>query len=475
VKGPRAGSLRVNLMLWLFGPVVVILGVSLWLSFASATRQATLIMNRQILSSARMIAEQTRFRDGAIRVVVPPAALELFASDSHDEISYAVFDKDGGLIAGFPGLNLPDQRGADLTPTGPALFLPTQFRTEEMNAVVLRQSVITPEGTVAVLVMVGETLKARDAMIRSLWLHGFLEQAALVVAAALSIWIGITRELRPLLKLRRAVLDKSADQFDAFDAGAVQSEIRPLVLALNDHMARLAAYLDRQRRFLDSTAHQMRTPLAVIKTQVGMARRSRDATETQSVLGEIDLGLTAMSRLTSQLLTLGRVEHERAQLAVERVDLAAVVRDVASHIAPMALDAGVDLAVEAEEVCKVAASAILLREAVANLVDNAVAHAGAGATATLIVRCEAGFGVLTVSDTGHGVAPLDRARLFQRFQRGKSAVSGGSGLGLAIVVEIAEMFGGHAELIDPPGGKGFALRLSLPLVQPPVASTKALV
>ncbi|MGV8953322.1 MAG: sensor histidine kinase [Cypionkella sp.] len=470
MKTLAAGSLRVNLMLWLFGPVVVILGVSLWLSFASATRQASLIMDRQILSSARMIAEQTRFRDGAIRVVVPPAALELFASDSHDEISYAVFDKDGGLIAGFAGLNLPDP-----LPTQPALYLPTRFRTEEMKAVVLRQSVITPVGTVAVLVMVGETLKARDAMIRSLWLHGFLEQAALVVAAALSIWIGISRELRPLLKLRRAVLDKSAAQFDPFDAGAVQSEIRPLVLALNDHMARLAAYLERQRHFLDSTAHQMRTPLAVIKTQVGMARRSRDAEETLSVLGEIDLGLTAMSRLTSQLLTLGRVEHERAQLAVERVDLAAVVREVASHIAPLALDAGVDLAVEAEEVCEVAASAILLREAVANLVENAVAHAGAGAAATLIVRRQDGFGVLTVSDTGRGVAPLDRARLFQRFQRGKSAVSGGSGLGLAIVAEIAEMFGGHAALIDPPGGKGFALRLSLPLVQPPTASTKALV
>ncbi len=83
---PGAGSLRVNLMLWLIVPVVAILGVSLWLSFASAMRQATLIMNRQILSSARMIAEQTRFRDAAIRVTVPPAALELFASDSHDEV-----------------------------------------------------------------------------------------------------------------------------------------------------------------------------------------------------------------------------------------------------------------------------------------------------------------------------------------------------------------------------------------------------
>ncbi|MGV8988994.1 MAG: sensor histidine kinase [Cypionkella sp.] len=456
---PGAGSLRVNLMLWLFVPVVAILGLSLWLSFASATRQATLIMNRQILSSARMIAEQTRFRDGAIRVIVPPAALELFASDSHDEISYAVFDQSGFLIAGFPGLNLPA-----LPEDFDSRYLATRFRTEDMNAVVLRQSVITPDGTVPILVMVGETLKARDEMVRSLWLRGFLEQAALVVAAALSIWIGITRELRPLLKLRRAVLDKPADQFEPFDAGDVQTEIRPLVQALNDHMARLAAYLERQRRFLDSTAHQMRTPLTVIKTQVGMARRSRDPVETLAVLAEIDTSLTAMSRLTSQLLTLGRVEHERAQLAVEKVDLAEVTRDVASHMAPLALDAGVDLAVEADQLCQIVASAILVREAVANLVDNAVAHAGAGATATLTVTQAGGMGILTVCDSGRGIAPADRAKVFQRFQRGQSAVSDGSGLGLAIVAEIAEMFAGHAELIDPPGGKGFAVRLSLPLV-----------
>ncbi len=461
MKTLGAASLRVNLMLWLFVPVALILGISLWLSFASATRQATLIMNRQILSSARMIAEQTRFRDGAIGVVVPPAALELFASDSHDEISYAVFDQHGALIAGFPGLNLPDP----LPGSFDTLLLATRFRTEDMNAVVLRQTVITPDGTVPVLVMVGETLMARDAMVRTLWLRGFLEQAALVVAAALSIWIGITRELQPLMKLRRAVLDKAADRFEPFDGSDVQTEIRPLVVALNDHMARLAAYLERQRRFLDSTAHQMRTPLAVIKTQVGMARRSRDPVETLAVLGEIDAGLTAMSRLTSQLLTLGRVEHERAQLAVEKVDLAAMTREVASQIGPLALNAGVDLGVEADEPCQVAASAILLREAVANLVDNAVAHAGAGATATLTVTRQADMGVLTVSDTGRGISPADRAKVFQRFQRGQSAASGGSGLGLAIVAETAEMFAGRAELIEPPGGKGFAVRLSLPLVQ----------
>ncbi len=465
------GSLRVHLVLWMVIPVAAILAVSLWLSFTSARRQATLILQRQILSSAKMIAEQTRFRTGEIRVVIPPAALELFVSDSHDEVSYAVFDKNNDLIAGFPGLDLPQPLPADFAP----LYLPTRFRTEDMNAVVLRQFVITPNGTEPVVVMVGETLKARDAMVRSLWLRGFLEQAALVIAAALAIWIGITRELRPLLRLRRAVLARPADRFEAFAAEDVQTEIRPLVQALNDYMARLEAHLQRQRRFLDSTAHQMRTPLAVLKMQIAVARRSEDPVETASVLAEIDATLTATTRVTSQLLTLGRVTHDRMQLALEHVDLAALARDVAGGIAPLALDSGIELTMEADEPCIVAASPVLLREAVANLVDNALAHAGVGAVATLRVARQGAMAMLTVSDTGHGIEVANRAKLFRRFERGPSAAGAGSGLGLAIVAEIAEMFEGHAELVDPPGGTGFAVRISLPLVQSGTASTKAVV
>ncbi len=458
-RGAIRSSLRLNLMAWLFVPVAAILGVSLWLSYATAERQATLIMDRQLLASSRMIAEQTRWRSGGIQAVVPPAALELFATDSHDEVSYAVSAADGTLIAGFPELEPPGvlPPGADLVQYN------TLFRTEQMRAVILRQTVITPSGTAQVHVMVGETLKARDALARSLWLRGFLEQAALVLAAAVSIWIGITRELRPMMRLRREVLDRPADRFEPFDVRAVQLEIQPLVQALNDHMARLAAYLDRQRRFLDSAAHQLRTPLTILKTQVGFARRDRSATGPANVLAEIDESLSEMTRLTNQLLALGRVEHDRARLAVERVDLRAVVREVATRRGPDALDAHVDLVVEAETECDVAASAALVHEALANLVDNAILHAGAGAVVTIRVARAAPFGAVTVSDTGPGVSDADRARLFQRFQRGHGAAAGGSGLGLAIVAEIAEMFGGSASLA--PGGPGFAVTVRLPLAE----------
>ncbi len=195
------GSLRLNLMVWLVVPVAAILAASVWLSYGSAFRQATLVMDRNLAASARIIAEQLQYRDGRINVVISPSALELFASDSHDEVAYAVVGPTRDLIAGFPGLSPPATLPAELE----SRYFETMFRTEAMRAVILRQPVVTPSGMVGVAVLVGETQKARSELFRALWLRGFAEQALLVIAAALSIWIGINRELRPLLRLRQAV------------------------------------------------------------------------------------------------------------------------------------------------------------------------------------------------------------------------------------------------------------------------------
>ena len=452
------GSLRLNLMAWLVAPVAVILAVSVWLSHGDAMRQATVVMDRNLTASGRVVAEQLQYRDGQIGAIIPPAALELFASDSHDEVAYAVIGPTHELIAGFPGLTPP----AVLPEEFETSFFETMFRTEAMRAVILLQPVVTPDGTVAVTVIVGETQKARYELFRTLWLRGFAEQAALVLAAALAIWIGINRELRPLLRLRQAVLEQPADRFDPFSAQSVQSEIRPLVDALNRHMERLRQHLDRQKRFLDHAAHQLRTPLTIMKTQIGVARRTHNVAEGNSALAGVDENLSAMSRLTSQLLTLGRVDHDRASLRSELVDLSLIARDAVTETAPRALDQGVELVLQIDGPCQVKATAVLARETINNLIDNAIQHAGRGATATVSVRRDAKTVVLAVDDNGAGVAEDDVPALFERFRRGHNAQANGSGLGLSIVAEIAQMFDGSAELGTPASGKGFHVIVRLP-------------
>ena len=230
-------------------------------------------------------------------------------------------------------------------------------------------------------------------------------------------------------------------------------------------MERLSRQLDRQKRFLDNAAHQLRTPLAIMKTQLGYATRRPQSEELATVLTEVDSNLTNLARLTNQLLTLGRVEHERDGLEVELVDLSEVARDVVAEAAPRALDRKIDLAFDSNGVCKVVATTMLLREMVSNLVDNAIQHAGPGASATVSVRQSERVAAITVEDNGVGFDESDRASLFERFGRGRNAHSGGSGLGLSIVAEIIEMFGGTIELPTPAGGDGFCIVVRLPLAE----------
>jgi two-component system sensor histidine kinase TctE len=455
---PARGSLRLNLMAWLVMPVAIILGVSVWLSYGAAMRSATLVTDHQLIGSARMIAEEISYDQGEFTAVIPPSALELFASDSHDEVAFAVIDPKGELIAGYPGLSAP----ANAAAAPDEVYYETAFRDESMRATALTQPVMTPTGAAAVTVLVGETLKARNNLAESLWVRGFIEQALLVLAASLSIWVGINRQLRPLLNLRKAVLDQPADSFEPFDAQSVQSEVQPLVLALNSHMDRLKRQLERQTRFLDSAAHQLRTPLAIMKTQIGYARRTREPAEVGLALTGVDGNLTAMARLTNQLLTLSRVEHDGAAMPSETIDLAAIAKDLVAEAAPRALDRGIELVLDADQECPVLASSMLVREMLANLIDNVIEHAGAGATATISVKAGPAASELRIADDGAGVAPADRRGLFERFHRGSNARPGGSGLGLSIVAEIAGMLGGSVELPVAPDGRGFCVLVRLP-------------
>jgi len=270
--------------------------------------------------------------------------------------------------------------------------------------------------------------------------------------------------LRPLLRLRQAVIDRPADCLDPLEAGAVQSEIGPLVEALNRHMERLRRQIDKQRRFLDSAAHQLRTPLAIMKTQVGYARRVLERREVEDALVEVDGGLSAMTRLTNQLLALGGVEHERGLVRGEVIELGPLVRELVLEGSRRALDAGIELAFDADADCHVLATPLLIHELIANLVDNAVRHAGPGVTATFSVRRGVDGVVLRAEDNGRGVDVQDRAGLLERFHRGRNAGVGGSGLGLSIAAEIAEALEGTIDLPPPRGGRGFCVEIRLPAV-----------
>ena len=460
-RAPRAGSLRVKLVASLLAPLVLLVAAGGWLGRIDARRQARLLYDDQLATEARMIGEQIEWSEGEVRTATPPSSFALFPADPRDTVAFSIRGPDDRLIAGLGSLPAPAVRPQEYE----FAAYDAEYRGMPMRAVAYTQPVLTPGGVEKASVFVGETLVARDALASSLWFRGFLSQAALAAIAALAAWIGVTRQLRPILRLSDSARARRATDLSPFDAGAVQTELRPLVEALNGHMARLAEVLARQRRFIDGAAHRLRTPLAVMKTQVGYALRTPERGERDDALSKLDGGLSALGRLANQLLALARVEQDRIAPSAGPLDLAALARSAVAESAPRALDRGLSLAFEAEGDCLVVARESLLREALDNLVDNAVAHAGAGATATVSTRREGAEVALAVSDDGAGAPGEDVERLMARFERGRGAAPGGSGLGLAIVAEIAAMSGGRARAVSM--ARGFRVEVRLPAAGAP--------
>jgi len=235
------------------------------------------------------------------------------------------------------------------------------------------------------------------------------------------------------------------------------ADVRPLVQALNEVLRRYDAALAARRRFIDDASHQLRTPLATLRTQIGFARRASDPAQVQQALDAIDAKIDDTIRQTNQMLALARAEG--AELHLETIDLAALAETVTRSAWPLARARGVDLGLDAPTTPLPAQGhAGLLQEALSNLVHNAILYTPAGSSVTVGAACDAGWARLSVRDDGPGIPQADRARVGERFLRvhrqtpaagGASPAeteSGGSGLGLAIAQAIALRHGGQLKL-----------------------------
>ena len=280
------------------------------------------------------------------------------------------------------------------------------------------------------------------------------------------IFLTVARELRPLVGLAHAVGGRTPEALDPIPATDVPAEVRPLVDALNDLLARLRAALAAQRDFVADAAHELRTPLAALQLQAGLIERSTDTDERLAAINELKAGVARAAHTVRQLLTLARNEpgaHERASVPVALGEL--LRQGVASH-AILADSRQIDLgATDLDPAAAVSGDAEALASLVDNLLANAIAHAPSGGRVD--VACGVGDGRpwLTVSDNGPGIPPDERERVFDRFYRRSGAATGGTGLGLAIVATIARRHGAEVALTDTAGG-GLTVRVIFPKVAP---------
>ncbi len=451
-------TLRGQLLVGLLVPLIAIAVINVWFSYHNARRTAYITLDHTLVASASSIAEQIRANGSGMNVSIPPAALGMFASGFADIVYYRVTDAQGRLIVGYIDLPREPQQ------TTSALFYDANFRGAPLRLVTIAQPVPSANATLNALVTVGVTLNSTDAMIRDLWVQSGVQQAALVAIAFVLAWLSVLRGFKPLQRMGREVTTRRPNEFKPFDEDAVQRELLPFVRALNRYMERLSRQLASQRRFIANAAHQLRTPLTLLRTQSQMALREDDpALKDEAARGVIET-TKQMTRLTNQLLILSKSEGESTAASATLVDVVELTRKVLEEYASIAVERDTDLSFETDVSNAYAfADATMLREVVANLADNALRYAGSG-DVDVSVSVENGRIIIRVRDRGPGIPREDRELVFERFYRvrERSGRAEGSGLGLAIVREIVSASGGTVELADNADGIGLVVTVSLP-------------
>ena len=320
-----------------------------------------------------------------------------------------------------------------------------------------------------VQVYVGEQLESRASILKAV-LRGTLWPMALALPLlALVAWWAIHRGLLPLRRLGQLLAARQAQSLQPVTLAGAPTELGPMVDALNGLFDRIATLLESERRFTADAAHELRTPIAAIRTQAQVALAEPDAAERRHALQATLAGCDRATRLVEQLLTLSRLEAQ-AGTAPHVVDLVAVVRQVLADVAPRALDKGQSLDLDATLPCPVKADDTLLAVLVRNLVDNAVRYSPAGARVHVRVQRAGDRVELRVEDSGPGLAPEVQQRLGQRFYRPPGQAESGSGLGWSIVRRIAAVLDVPVALSSSASLGGLAVHVSVPSADPPASA-----
>ena len=451
-------SLRGQLLALLVVPLLVLLVVNSVLTYRVAISTANEAYDRLLLASVKAIADRVTLSKGEVVVDIPYVALELFESNIKERIFYKVASADGATITGYEDLPEPPA-GA---PHDRPVFFHGQYHGESLYQAALYKRLYDPGINAEVLIQVGETAESRDALSQRILYDGLVRQALLIALAAVLVWIGVRYMLRPLERLREDIAGRSSTDVTPLGDSGVQSEVLPLIQALNQHAGRIEAMIAARLKFITDAAHQVRTRLSILRTQVEYGQRLADADAMRSVLAGAQANVEETSRFFTQLMVLA---HAEANLAPHHeqgiVDLATLAHELALEWVGAARDKQINLGFEGPESgAWVRGKSVLLRELVTNLLDNAIRYTHAGGIVTLRVLVEDASIGLDVEDNGPGIAEADRARAFERFYRG--AEGEGSGLGLAIAYEICRSHGASIELLTAPGGDGLLVRVRMP-------------
>jgi len=462
-------SLFGEILDWMLAPLLLLWPMSVVLTWLVAQGIANKPFDRQLGEMARVLSQQVTVQDAgggtlpSASFALPASAAELLHTDETDTLYYQVLGLDGQYLSGDRALPMPNDEER-------AAAGVVRFRDDEINREPVRIAYVRiglPGGTAGgiepPIVQVAETLGKRSRLATEIIKGVMLPQFVILPLAVLLVWLALARGIAPLNELQQRIRRRESHDLSPIDERDAPEEVSPLVRAINDLLTRLDRSIGTQKHFLADAAHQLKTPLAGLRTQAELAQREIDAGERdpqalKKSLQQIARASQRAARMVNQLLAMARAEDASQALQRQPVNLARLAAETVRDFVPRALEKRIDLGYEGADSgaakgpagLSISGQPVLLRELIRNLVDNALQYTPEGGTVTVRVVDDP-FGqvvVVQVEDSGPGIPAAERDKVFQPFYRSLGTNVDGSGLGLAIVREIAQQHDAEITLED---------------------------
>jgi two-component system OmpR family sensor kinase len=311
-------------------------------------------------------------------------------------------------------------------------------------------------------IAVAAPVNIRSDRATSMALRILVPVLATIPLYGLLIWLIVGEGMRPLVQIAAAIRRRAPSSLEPLPQAGLPEEVAPMVSELNALLGRLREALEKQKRFTGDAAHELRSPLTALQMQLDRLERARSPEESREARANLRAGMRRAGRLVEQLLTMARIDPEAAGESFAELDLAALAAQVAAELEPLAEAKRLQLRLEHMDPAHVRGQPQALYTLVRNVLDNAIRYTPTAGSVSISVRAEKNGILFQVDDTGPGIAPEERARVFDRFYRLPGSDAEGSGLGLAIVREIARTHGAEVSLGESDGGRGLRVVVRFP-------------
>jgi two-component system sensor histidine kinase TctE len=429
----------------------IFLGLAAWQYARVAAQEA---YDRLLVGGATQIAENIYVQGGVVTLDPPAAAFSTLSS--YDNVFYKVVDPRGVVIAGYA--NLSSAASLEMMRKGVVLTDAT-YDGQNVRVAAVGKLIDDPQIGGWVEVVVAQTVRARDALSWDLTTKAAGIIGVMSVLALLAGAFSVRLALAPLIRIEKEIAGRKPDDLRPIRVTA-PLEVRALVSAIDEFMRRLSGRIQIMQRFIADAAHQIRTPLAALDGRLELLSAEGSPADRAEQIARAREKSAELARLTNQLLGHAMIIHRTEAIRFETFDLNTLAKSVLAQSVPLSFGREVSVSFgQDQDHLMVEADPISMREAISNLIHNALTH-GAATRLSVNVDADATMARVSVSDDGPGIPKCEQSRLREPFQVGSSA-PGGSGLGLAIAADVAKAHGGSLEFLS--GEKWFSVVLVLPI------------